>query len=54
MSIKNNCSICGKLCYCKKLAGVCKACRGDKRWSAEGRRRGRDKYRKMKRSKLSG
>ena len=53
MSIKNNCSVCGKLYYCKKLAGVCKECRGDKRWSGDARAKARRDYGKRQRNKMA-
>ena len=54
MSVKRNCSVCGKECYCKKLGGVCKACRGDKKWSGEARLKAKMKYRRSKNNKVPG
>ena len=33
MHPENPCSICGKLCSCKKLGGVCKDCKGNQKWT---------------------
>ena len=54
MAVQNFCTICGKVCYCKKQAGVCKDCRGDRPWGSEGRLRHKRRVAKLKRDKLSG